>query len=361
MRPAENPQALVRRLYLALWIPLLVAYAIVFKLLGFTLGKAVLGSALNVAPPALLSLAVPPLCARWSWERLGRVRFLATHFGAALGFAAASTAGIVLLFTIEGLLDGSRIGPSTYDRTVLTWQAFISFLAYFALPGIHYAVSGALRLSEARALEAQMELRALRAQLNPHFLFNTLQSVLTLVRTDPDSAERALERFGDLLRYALRVQREGADEVPLAQEWAFVEDYLALEKLRLDERLRLRLAKDPEALACRVPVFCLQPLVENAVRHGVAPRAEGAAVTVAAERRDGRLLLLVEDDGPGVDPAAPPREGGLGLGIVRRRLANLYGPDASVAVVTAPGRGFRVRIDMPARPAGVDAPEAAGA
>jgi LytS/YehU family sensor histidine kinase len=207
----------------------------------------------------------------------------------------------------------------------------------------------------------EARLRALRAQLNPHFLFNTLQSLLALVRTDADTAERALERFGDLLRYALRIQRDGTDEVPLSQEWAFVEDYLALEKLRLDDRLRLRLDKDAEALSCRVPAFCLQTLVENAIRHAVAPHSAGARVTVAAARRDGRLHLSVEDDGPGADLARSPQDSGLGLSIVRRRLASLYGTDAAVVVDTSPGCGFRVRIDMPARPAAAHAAEAHGA
>jgi LytS/YehU family sensor histidine kinase len=173
--------------------------------------------------------------------------------------------------------------------------------------------------------------------------------VTALVREDPRGAEEALERFGGLMRYVLDAGR--ADEVALADELAFVRDYLALEGLRLGERLRVEEAVDAEALECAVPPLLLQPLVENAVRHGIAPRRSGGTVRLAARCTGVRILLEVADDGAGADPAALPEADGLGLAAVRRQLEARFPGAGRMDVETRPGGGFVVRLAVPARSA----------
>ena len=168
------------------------------------------------------------------------------------------------------------------------------------------------------------------------------------MRHDPKEAEDGLEQFGDLLRYTLDTQKNG-EVVPLGEELTFVDNYLALETLRLGERLRLEVDIDDGARGRPVPAFCLQPLVENAIRHAIAPRAAGGRVELRVkEQQAGTLLLEVADDGDGADPETLDAASGIGLRLVRERLAAHYGDSASFEVDTAPGRGFRVRIEIPA-------------
>jgi LytS/YehU family sensor histidine kinase len=220
------------------------------------------------------------------------------------------------------------------------------------------AVGRALREREAAA--ARAELHALRAQLDPHFLFNTLHSLTALARRDPAAVERGLETFGALLRYVLDANRRGGaelrgastrpadDDVTLADELAFVRDYLALERLRLGDRLRVEESLDDDAHECLVPAFALQPLVENAIRHGIAPRASGGTLRLAATLDPPDTLVVeVADDGVGCDADAPSVAGGLGIALVRRRLAARFGSTARVEIATRPAQGFRVRVSLP--------------
>ena len=173
---------------------------------------------------------------------------------------------------------------------------------YGLVAGVCYAARAnqrvraeALLAARAEAAASRAQLQALRAQLNPHFLFNALHSVGALVREDPARAEEAVERLGDMLRYAIG---DGAEEeVPLSEEWAFTESYLALESLRYGKRLRIEKHVSPEALSCMVPAFVLQPLVENAVRHGIARRLGGGSLVVHAKVTGEDLALEVRDDG----------------------------------------------------------------
>jgi LytS/YehU family sensor histidine kinase len=185
---------------------------------------------------------------------------------------------------------------------------------------------------------------ALRAQVNPHFLFNALHSVGALVAIDPARADKALECLGDLLRYALGAE----DEVLFAQEWRFTENFLAFEQIRLGERLSVNASADPDTLSAMVPPLILQPLVENAVRHGIADRPEGGRIEVRASIEDACLTLRVTDDGRG---AAGVAGDGLGLGSVRRRLHARYG-DRSALDVHPAAAGFTVTVRLPLETAG---------
>ncbi len=180
---------------------------------------------------------------------------------------------------------------------IIVWQLVISRCIHLALTGIGYAWQTAEALREARdrvaraeVLRARAELELLRSQLHPHFVLNVLHALLGLVRRDPALAEQALERLGELLRFGQWVQQTGSDWVPLSREWAFVQSYLELERMRLGPRLRVEVDADASALEVAVPPFALQPLVENAIVHAVAPRAAGGRVEVSARRSGGRLL-----------------------------------------------------------------------
>jgi len=329
------------------WLPLLAIYVLVF-LTDMSIWMALSAGLANVLPLALLGLGIIALTRRipLGEHRLG---FFAIQLGIGLAYAGLALGGQYLSFRlIAGVRDGVwTLAADAIDPRIYAWQIFTALVIYSAMTSISYAAQLVGRAERARALQAEAELKTLRAKLNPHFLFNTLHSVLALVRQDPEAAEEALERFGDLLHYSLRAQQD-AEEVPLADEHKFVQDYLALEKLRLDTRLRISIEIGQEAMDCLVPVFCLQPLVENAIRHAIAPRAEGGRLEIRGAIADGRLSLSVADDGPG-QRNDTSNGSGLGLRLVRERLKSLYAERATFDVSTSPGNGFTATLSLPVR------------
>ena len=337
-------------LYLAAWLPFAALWGALVWLGRHSAGFAVAAALGMMGTAALLGVRVWRAAGRHAWPapgRPGRARFVARHVLGALGFA-------LILIVVDALLGGYFEGKTplrfVLEQPLFTlWQCLVYSWLYGLLAGVAHALraqervrAGELAAARAEALAVDAQLRALRAQLNPHFLFNALHSLGALVRHDRARAEEALDRLGDLLRYALD---EGAgDTVAFADEWAFVRNYLALETLRLGPRLRVEVELDDEALDCRVPPFVLQPLVENAVRHAVAPRVEGGCVTISARVRGGVLVIGVQDDGPGTTSEAAERGTGLGLRALRERMA------ARLEIATAPGAGFRATVTLPVRP-----------
>lgn len=342
-------------LYALAWLPYLAAYGVVLAAaLRVSLGWAAMGAVANVLPPAILGWAVIRTARTLSSRASSRRRRTAIHVGMAVGYAAASVAGTWLLFKLFHRAVAADWDWSLGDPAPLAWQLLVATLLYVVLAGLGttWAIGDRLRREEARAakareLAARSQLAALRARLDPHFLFNTLHSVLALVRRDPGTAEDALERFGELLRYVLETRGPDAEEVTLAEERAFVAGYLALEELRLGSRLGCEMTLAPESLGCRLPAFTLQPLIENAIRHAIEPRPEGGRLAVRSRVEGERLVIEVADDGPGAT-ADEVGEGGIGLELVRERLLALYGGDAGLAIETAPGHGFSVRVWIPA-------------
>lgn len=341
--------------YVGVWSVYFALNVLVYLATGMLgLGPALLTSTMIVTPEALLGLVVLRLSRRIPWPGAPRFSFYAVHLVGAIVYGVLCAGAANLLFAFHRWLVQGVFRPAYFDAGIVAWQIFMAALLYTVLASVAYAVSLLNRLAEeearaarATALQTQAELRALRAQVNPHFLFNTLHSVLGLIRKDPESAEEALEQFGDLMHYALRIEEVGCDEVSLESEWEFVRNYLALEKLRLGSRLRLDCRADEAALGCEVPAFTLQPLVENAIRHAIAPRAEGGTLTVRAEHRDNELYLSVADDGPGAFAVESAK--GIGLRLVRDRLAAIHGDAATLRTESPSGGGFRVSIRMPAR------------
>jgi len=214
-----------------------------------------------------------------------------------------------------------------------------------------------LNRSRTRAMEA--ELRALRAQISPHFVYNSLAAIASFVRTDPERARGLLLEFADFTRYAFR---RGGDFTTLADELRNIERYLVLEQARFGERLQVQLLVAPEVLQVAVPFLSVQPLVENAVRHGLAGKDSPGHVTLAAEDAGSDALIWVEDDGVGTDPelvrrvlAGESEADAIGLGNVDARLRQVYGDGHGLVVETAPGAGTKVSFRVPKFAPGVHA------
>ncbi|HEX6738021.1 MAG TPA: histidine kinase, partial [Vicinamibacteria bacterium] len=163
----------------------------------------------------------------------------------------------------------------------------------------------------------------------------------------PALAESALERLGELLHYGLRLHREAVDQVALREEWEFVRGYLEIERLRMGDRLHLSLDGEAAVMDCLVPPFALQPLVENAVVHAIAPRRDGGSLRVSARQHGERLRLEVRDDGPGLAGAAPAQGAGLGLQLLRERLGMLYPEGAGLRLEPAASGGLVATLDLP--------------
>jgi two-component system LytT family sensor kinase len=227
-------------------------------------------------------------------------------------------------------------------------------------------VSGQLelaRLDDSRTALMEAEVRALRAQISPHFIYNSLGAIASFVRTDPDRARELLLEFADFTRYSFRSH---GDYTTLAEELRSVERYLLLEQARFGDRLQVTLQIAPEVLGVAVPFLCIQPLVENAVRHGLeasADKPDGAGrLSIVASDRGQHCEIEVEDDGTGEDPervrralAGDTEMDSVGLGNVDARLRNAFGDDYGLVVETAPGAGTKVIVRVPKFAPGVHA------
>lgn len=203
-----------------------------------------------------------------------------------------------------------------------------------------------LRASQLEAQLAQSQLHVLKMQLHPHFLFNTLNAISALIRESPDEADEMVSRLGDLLRMTL--ETAGLQEVPFKKELEFLKHYLDIEQTRFQDRLKVEMAIEPETLDGLVPSMILQPLVENSVRHGVAPRPEGGCIKIKAWRDNSFLRLEVEDDGPGLRGDAPLKER-VGLTNTRARVSNLYGDEHGLILRNAADGGLIVSLSIPFR------------
>lgn len=206
-----------------------------------------------------------------------------------------------------------------------------------------------LAISRTALMEA--ELRALRAQISPHFIYNSLAAIASFVRTDPERARELLLEFADFTRYSFR---QHGEFTTLAEELRSIERYLVLERARFGDRLRVVTSIAPEVLSVRLPFLSVQPLVENAVRHGLEPKAGDGTVTIVARDDGTECLITIEDDGVGVDPevvrgalAGRSTSASIGLANVDERLRTVYGDRHGIVVETAPGLGTKVSVRIP--------------
>jgi signal transduction histidine kinase len=356
-QPATASTSLTARARWRGWIAYALAWttlALVWALTAKTSSKLPLAYVVRVgvttmATAALLGIAVWRLTGRLTWN-LRSPAFYAVHAVGALLYGLSFTLASLVLEIPSGAF--GRSFAMSWSSGVFGWNVLMGSWLYVIVAGLAYGIRAQQKLdqqakaeAEARMLADRAQLAALRARLNPHFLFNALHTVSSLVATDPAAADDAIERLGNLLRYALD---ESTDEIPLEREWAFTRDYLSFERLRLGDRLRVREALDAEARAADVPLLVLQPLVENAVRHAVAVSPGGGTIQISARVEHGTLRLSVEDDGPGGDRPGIENSRGLGLRALKRRLDVRYGGQARVDIRTAPGAGFAVTVVLPA-------------
>jgi len=203
-----------------------------------------------------------------------------------------------------------------------------------------------LRIAELERLLGDARLDALRTQLHPHFLFNALNAISAHVERDPRTARWMLERLGSLLHMSLEHARE--QEMPLARELDFIACYIDLQKVRFDDRITLITDVDPAVMTALVPSLILQPLVENAVRHGIASGSSAGHIEIRARREGGSLHLTVKDDGPGLPADWDSAHGfGVGLSNTRERLDRLYGPDQRFDITSQPNAGVLVTLTLP--------------
>jgi len=278
-----------------------------------------------------------------SWDR--RLAWkLPALFLAGVAIGSAHLFAFVRLLPLIGYHNTFRteqiIFTAKFHSDVLTF-----WLLFGVRHGIEYYRRYRVRELKASQLEARLavaRLEVLKMQLQPHFLFNTLHAISALMYRDVEGADQMITRLSDFLR--LTLDSAGVQEVTLKREMEYLDKYLEIERVRFGERLEVRRAIDPDALDLLAPNLVLQPLVENAVRHGIVPRALGGRIEVRARARGGTLSIEVEDDGPG---AAEVREG-VGISNTRARLEQLYGAAARLELGNAPGGGFRARLEIPA-------------
>jgi two-component system, LytTR family, sensor kinase len=295
---------------------------------------------------ALATIAIFWLARRFPLARGRMLSHAAVHL----------VAGITLSLTRVGVIGSLSRWVEVFPRHTLAAlfyrQFHVYLLFYVLLLGIAWAVyyHGRYREREQAAEQlaaglAEARLQALKMQIHPHFLFNTLNAIAALIPQEAQPARRMVARLGDLLRTTL--EQEATQEVTLREELEFLEPYLEIEQTRLGDRLSVEFQVEPEALDARVPHLVLQPLVENAVRHGVAPRSEPGVVTIAAALEGGSLILEIRNTG-GAARGGPTHEpGGRGLANVRSRLEQLYGADQQVTAGPARPGGWITTIRIP--------------
>ncbi len=304
---------------------------------------------------ALLTPFILLLARRFYIDRQNRRHTIPIHLALGLGF---SFIHIVLHAAAEQQTTWAWSPNEHMNFTasiyyLATKKFHLNLLTYFIIVGVSHAVEYYRRYQErertAALLEAQLsraQLQALKMQLHPHFLFNTLNTISALIHRDPRAADRMVARLGDLLR--LTLDNHGVEEVTLKEELEFLAKYLEIERTRFHDRLSVRMEIEPESLDARLPNLLLQPLVENAIKHGISARPGAGHIEISARREQGMLLLSVRDDGTGLPPDwLTCGQAGVGLTNTRARLAQLYGARHTFTLTNINGGGLAVAIAIP--------------
>jgi sensor histidine kinase YesM len=300
-----------------------------------------------------LTFAIVALCRRFPLGQGRSLRSLAVHSAACV---ACGLVNVVL-----SLLAAEVIRHEFPKPTITANVLMLYFVAkfnnnvffYWAIFAVAHLFRYYRQVRERELVAAQLEtklaqtqLQILRMQLQPHFLFNTLNAISALIHQDVELADRMIARLGDLLRATLDSAHQ--QEVPFQQELDFIQPYLEIEKARLGPRLTVEFCIDPAARDALVPSLILQPLVENAIRHGIAPRPGPGRIHIQAARANGSLQLAVADSGPGL-PSCVADAKGIGLANTRARLEKLYGAAQQLELTSGPDGGLRVGITIPYR------------
>ncbi|MGH9941229.1 MAG: sensor histidine kinase [Pyrinomonadaceae bacterium] len=280
-----------------------------------------------------------PVTRRHLWRSLLLHLILGVVFGVIQHHGYHTGLGLLGLFTAKAVRE------SLVNLSLLFNFVSASVVRYATVIAIQQAYLY-FRESQERAFRLQQaELQVLRMQLHPHFFFNTLNALSALIYRSPKDADQMITQISDLFRVALR--KDKAQEISLAEEMEFLKAFLQIHQTLMGKRLQVEWKVEPETLSALVPNLILQPLVENSIRHGLAPLEQGGRIEVCARRRDGRLVLQVRDSG--LDLASPeaPGAGGVGLANTRARLKNLYGAAHRFEIAALPGEGTVVSIELP--------------
>lgn len=319
----------------------------------------------NVAPAFLLGVFVVKFCNTYTWSNRKKILFVFAHISGGLSYAVSW--GILALACLSvwiGIRD-NKWQFVWWGNYALQWQLLSGLMAYFTIVSSVYVqqVNADLQAEERRNAELELrtiraetaqkqaELAVIRSQLNPHFLFNTLHSLMALVRTNSAAAETAIEQFAQMLRYVLQSQNtpnSANSDVLFTDEWEFIETYLKLENLRLGERLKITAEIENDALNCRIPAFLLQPLIENSIKFAISSRSVGGEISVGARIENVFLKISVKDNGAGTMLESISNSNGFGLRLIREVLAARYGETADLTIETAPNKGFAVFLTIPA-------------
>ena len=302
---------------------------------------------------ALLSLPALALARRLPLEQPRLWRNLAAHLAAGAFFSFAYMLLRAGVGQAQGLLTGDTISFAEAFRPLLFKTFHFNLLVYCVIVGVSNGLGYYRELQEREIRTAELErglaqarLQALQMQLNPHFLFNTLHGISSLMHRDVEAADRMLVRLSELLRRAL--ENTGTQEVPLREELDFLSRYLDIERTRFGERLTVKMNIAPDTLDALVPNLVLQPLVENAIQHGIEPHARPGIIELHARRESGTLQLEIHDNGAGL-PGGQLEGEGVGVSNTRARLQQLYGAAQSLEFSNRPAGGVRVAVKLPLR------------
>lgn len=280
-------------------------------------------------------------------------RRIPLYIGFGLLFAAAHVALRLAMYPVRENLAGPPL-PVTWLLARQMYYALVADDVLFNFGAVVAVAHGLMYYRKYRDRElvasqletrlAQAQLQSLRMQLHPHFLFNTMHTISALMHIDVQAADHMITRLCDLLRLALR--NVDVQLAPLKSEIEFLDKYLQIEQARFADRMSTRMKIEPETLEAQVPYLLLQPIVENAVRHGIARLSSGGEIEIGAQRSNGRLRLSIRDNGPGIR-ADESKGQGYGLEITRDRLEKLYGSEHDFRMESAPGGGMQVSISIP--------------
>jgi two-component system, LytTR family, sensor kinase len=361
--PLRYPEPVIRKTFkravivLAVWLP----FFAIWMFVGLTYARdpfrtVLVGSLISIGSAGLLGIPIWYACRRWPLPPAFKLSFYLLEICSAALYGIAWTAATYgLEYLRAGMAPQGGTAASAVVRQLLFGMWFYSVIA-----GISYAVQTRDRLHEkeahaahAEALASAARLDAVRARLNPHFLFNALHTLAALSKFRPAVAEGAIERLGDMLRYTL--QENGRELVGFSEEYDFTKQYLDFEQLRYEDRLKVHLQTDPKSFDFELPPFSIQTLAENAVHHAIAVRPEGGSIWISSTCEDDMLTIKVRDDGCGHSPPNA-RSNRFGLKSLRERLDAAYGALAELTVRSDPA-GFEACLRIPANVEGAQHPQ----
>ena len=321
------------------WLPIWGVFAaLLVGAHGALWHSAILLAFRMVLAACVLGIGVWRITLSFPWPKQVRPPFVVLHIGLALVY---SVAWLVLNSTMYWARHGMftlSLGPGA--ASYLSAGVWL----YVMVAGVSYAMTATERAAMAEASAARSQLAALRSQLHPHFLFNALHTVVQLIPIEPKRAAQAAEQLAALLRRTIEDDR---DLVPLSEEWDFVERYLELERIRFGDRLLVHSTVPSEAHSALIPLFALQTLVENAVRHGAAPKVEPTNISVVVSLTERTLTIVVSDNGVGASAGTLAASAGTGLRRLRERLDVLYAGKGRLDVSSPASAGFVATLVVP--------------